>query len=46
MAGFVLCGTQNPVKAVTAFEAQLAIVEYKSIICAGKDHEKASLITS
>ena len=35
MSGFVLCGTHSPVKAVTAFEAQLAILEYKSIICAG-----------
>jgi peptide chain release factor subunit 3 len=31
----VLCGTQAPVKAVTAFEAQLNIIEYKSIMCAG-----------
>ena len=35
LSGFVLCGTHNPVKAVTAFEAQLQIAEYKSIICAG-----------
>ena len=35
MSGFVLCGTKNPVHAVTKFDAQLAIVEYKSIMCAG-----------
>lgn len=35
MSGFVLCSPKNPVHAVTAFEAQLAIIEYKNIICAG-----------
>ena len=35
MRGFVLCQRSKPVHCVTAFEAQLAIVEYKSIICAG-----------
>lgn len=33
--GYVLCGLKNPVHAVTAFEAQLQIVEYPSIMCAG-----------
>jgi len=33
--GFVLCGTKNPVHTVTAFEAQLAIIEHKNIITAG-----------
>ncbi|KAJ3065749.1 translation termination factor GTPase eRF3, partial [Quaeritorhiza haematococci] len=35
LPGFVLCGVKKPVHTVTAFEAQLAIVEHKSIICAG-----------
>ncbi|KAJ3032487.1 translation termination factor GTPase eRF3 [Rhizophlyctis rosea] len=35
MSGFVLTGTKHPVHAVTKFDAQLAIVEYKSIMCAG-----------
>ncbi|KAJ3109641.1 translation termination factor GTPase eRF3 [Phlyctochytrium planicorne] len=35
LSGFVLCTPKRPVHAVTAFEARLAIVEYKSIICAG-----------
>ena len=33
--GFVLTSTQNPIHAVRQFEAQLAILEHKSIICAG-----------
>ncbi|KAL9712682.1 translation termination factor GTPase eRF3 [Leucoagaricus gongylophorus] len=33
--GFVLTGISNPVHAVKQFEAQLAILEHKSIICAG-----------
>ena len=33
--GFVLCGLRNPVHAVQQFEAQIQIVEYPSIICAG-----------
>jgi peptide chain release factor subunit 3 len=34
-SGFVLCSPRHPVHTVTAFEAQLRIVEYKSIMCAG-----------
>jgi peptide chain release factor subunit 3 len=33
--GFVLTSPQNPVHAVRQFQAQLAILEHKSIICAG-----------
>ena len=33
--GFVLTSPQKPVHAVTAFEAQLAILDHKNIICAG-----------
>jgi len=33
--GFVLTSTKNPVHAVRQFEAQLAILEHKNIICAG-----------
>ncbi|OAX41349.1 hypothetical protein K503DRAFT_685597 [Rhizopogon vinicolor AM-OR11-026] len=33
--GFVLTSPKNPVKAVRQFEAQLAILEHKNIICAG-----------
>jgi peptide chain release factor subunit 3 len=33
--GFVLTSTLKPVQAVRQFEAQLAILEHKSIICAG-----------
>ncbi|ORX91349.1 hypothetical protein K493DRAFT_317330 [Basidiobolus meristosporus CBS 931.73] len=33
--GFVMCDTKKPVRCVSAFEAQLAILEHKSIICAG-----------
>ncbi|KAI9145390.1 P-loop containing nucleoside triphosphate hydrolase protein [Paraphysoderma sedebokerense] len=33
--GFVVCDTVKPVAAVTSFEAQLVILETKSIICAG-----------
>ena len=33
--GFVLTSQLNPVHAVRQFEAQLAILEHKSIICAG-----------
>ncbi len=35
LSGFVICSRKNPVHTVTAFEAQLRIVEYKSIMCAG-----------
>ncbi|CEG67998.1 Putative Elongation factor Tu GTP binding domain-containing protein [Rhizopus microsporus] len=35
MPGFVLCSKKNPVQTTTVFEAQLAILEHKSIICAG-----------
>ncbi|KAH6577675.1 hypothetical protein BASA60_003937 [Batrachochytrium salamandrivorans] len=35
MAGFVMCQVKRPVHSVCAFEAHLAIVEYKSIMCAG-----------
>ncbi|CAG8567767.1 7063_t:CDS:2, partial [Scutellospora calospora] len=33
--GFVVCSTKRPVKTTTMFEAQLAILEHKNIICAG-----------
>ena len=33
--GFVLCDAKYPVKMVTSFEADLVVMEYKSIICAG-----------
>ncbi|EIM87849.1 uncharacterized protein STEHIDRAFT_76469 [Stereum hirsutum FP-91666 SS1] len=33
--GFVLTSVQKPVRAVRQFEAQLAILEHKNIICAG-----------
>ncbi|CAG8554008.1 7267_t:CDS:10 [Ambispora leptoticha] len=33
--GFVVCSTERPVKTATAFEAQLAILEHKNILCAG-----------
>jgi peptide chain release factor subunit 3 len=33
--GFVLTSPQNPVKAVTAFKADLSIIETKNIICSG-----------
>lgn len=33
--GFVLTSPNNPVHAVRQFEAQLAILEHKNIICAG-----------
>ncbi|WWD06982.1 hypothetical protein V865_005079 [Kwoniella europaea PYCC6329] len=33
--GFVLCSTQKPVKTVTAFRADLSILETKNIICGG-----------
>lgn len=35
MPGFVLCSKKNPVKTTTCFEAQLAILDHKNIICAG-----------
>eukprot|EP00842_Homolaphlyctis_polyrhiza_P000663 jgi/Hompol1/1598/HPOL_005653-RA len=35
LSGFVICDPKKPVHAVTAFEAQIAIMEYKSIMCAG-----------
>ncbi|KAF7723940.1 translation termination factor GTPase eRF3 [Apophysomyces ossiformis] len=34
-AGFMLCDRKKPVKTTTMFEAQLAILEHKNIICAG-----------
>jgi peptide chain release factor subunit 3 len=33
--GFVLCDVKRPVHAVTQFQAQLAILDHKNIICAG-----------
>ncbi|KAF0454403.1 P-loop containing nucleoside triphosphate hydrolase protein [Gigaspora margarita] len=33
--GFVVCSTKRPVKTTTMFEAQLAILEHKNIMCAG-----------
>jgi len=33
--GFVICANERPVKTTTSFEAQLAILEHKNIICAG-----------
>lgn len=33
--GYVLCNQKNPVHSVMQFEAQLQIVEYPSIMCAG-----------
>lgn len=33
--GFVLTSPTNPIHAVRQFEAQLAILEHKNIICAG-----------
>lgn len=35
MPGFVICSKKNPVKTTTQFEAQLAILDHKNIICAG-----------
>ncbi|KAK4517854.1 uncharacterized protein ATC70_001202 [Mucor velutinosus] len=35
MPGFVLCSKKSPVKTTTQFEAQLAILDHKNIICAG-----------
>jgi peptide chain release factor subunit 3 len=35
LPGFVLCTKKKPVHAVTSFEAQIQIVEYDSIMCAG-----------
>ncbi|RUS14256.1 eukaryotic release factor 3 [Endogone sp. FLAS-F59071] len=34
-SGFVLCDVKSPIKTTTVFEAQLAILEHKNIICAG-----------
>jgi peptide chain release factor subunit 3 len=34
-SGFVICDVKQPVKTTTTFEAQLAILEHKNIICAG-----------
>ncbi|CAJ0641017.1 11958_t:CDS:2 [Entrophospora sp. SA101] len=34
-AGFLLCSTDKPVKTSSTFEAQLAILDHKNIICAG-----------
>lgn len=33
--GFVLCDASNPIKVGRKFDAQLVILEHKSIICAG-----------
>lgn len=33
--GYVISSPQKPIHAVTAFEAQLAILDHKNIICAG-----------
>ncbi|KAL0096125.1 P-loop containing nucleoside triphosphate hydrolase protein [Phycomyces blakesleeanus] len=33
--GFMLCDKKKPVKTTTVFEAQLAILDHKNIICAG-----------
>lgn len=33
--GFVLCDASNPIKTGKIFDAQLVILEHKSIICAG-----------
>ncbi|KAJ3303085.1 translation termination factor GTPase eRF3 [Blyttiomyces sp. JEL0837] len=35
LVGYVMCTPKKPVHAVVAFEARLAIVEYKNIMCAG-----------
>lgn len=35
LPGFVLCATQRPVHCVSAFEAQIALLDLKSIISAG-----------
>lgn len=35
LPGFVLCQAKNPVHSVMQFEAQIQIVEYSSIMCAG-----------
>ena len=35
MPGFVLCSKKTPVKTTTQFEAQLAVLDHKNIICAG-----------
>lgn len=33
--GFVLCDASNPIRTGRVFDAQLVILEHKSIICAG-----------
>lgn len=33
--GFVLCDSQNPITTGRKFDAQVVILEHKSIICAG-----------
>lgn len=33
--GFVLCDASNPIKTGKIFDAQVVILEHKSIICAG-----------
>ncbi|KAI8645182.1 P-loop containing nucleoside triphosphate hydrolase protein [Parasitella parasitica] len=35
MPGFVICSKKNPVSTTNQFEAQLAILDHKNIICAG-----------
>jgi len=34
--GFVLCDPNNPIKSCKTFDAQVAVLDYASIICAGK----------
>lgn len=34
--GFVLCDPNNPIKSCKVFDAQVAVLDYKSIICPGK----------
>lgn len=34
--GFVLCDPTNPIKSCKTFDAQVAVLDYKSIICPGK----------
>jgi len=34
--GFVLCDPSNPIKSCRTFDAQVAVLDYASIICAGK----------
>ena len=34
--GFVLCDPNNPIKSCRIFDAQVVVLDYKSIICPGK----------